>query len=74
MRPFGVVGECVTIQIERDRNRLRGEAGYEADGGVRLHQAIQERSQSSPVPFLSTHPSGPERIATLKSMSERLSR
>ncbi len=50
------------------------EAGYEPDGAVRLHQAIHERSQSSPVPFLATHPSGPERIATLKSMSERLSR
>lgn len=50
------------------------EAGYEPDGAVRLHEAIQERSRSSPVPFLSTHPSGPERIATLKSLSERLSR
>ncbi len=50
------------------------EAGYEPVGAVRLHEAIHERSQSSAVPFLSTHPSGPERIATLKSMSERLSR
>lgn len=50
------------------------EAGYEPFGAVRLHRAILQRSQSAPVPFLSTHPSGPERIKTLKSMSERLSR
>ncbi len=50
------------------------EAGYEADGGVRLHEAIHARGESSPVPFLSSHPSGPERIATLKSLSQRLSR
>ncbi len=50
------------------------EAGYEADGAVRLHEQIHEHSQSSAVPFLSTHPSGPERIATLKSLSARLSK
>ena len=49
------------------------EAGYEPEGAVRLHQSIDERSKGSPVPFLSTHPSGPERIEKLKSLSARLS-
>ena len=48
------------------------EAGYEADGAVRLHEDIYERSRTKPIPFLSTHPSGPKRIATLKSFSQRL--
>lgn len=50
------------------------EAGYEPHGAVRLQEEIQKRSSSSVVPFLSTHPSGTERIATLKSLSQRLSR
>lgn len=48
------------------------EAGYEPDGAVRLHEDIYERSRTKPVPFLSTHPSGPKRIATLKAFSQRL--
>lgn len=48
------------------------EAGYEPDGAVRLHAEIYERSRTRPIPFLSTHPSGPKRIATLKALSQRL--
>ncbi|MFQ5661146.1 MAG: M48 family metalloprotease [Gammaproteobacteria bacterium] len=50
------------------------EAGYEVDGAVRLQEEVYRQSRSSPVPFLSSHPSGPERIATLKSLARRLSR
>lgn len=50
------------------------EAGYEPDGAVRLQEEIHKRSGSGSVPFLSSHPSGPERIATLKSLSQRLSK
>lgn len=49
------------------------EAGYEPDGAVRLHAEVYKRSQNNPTPFLSSHPSGPERIATLKALSRRLS-
>jgi predicted Zn-dependent protease len=49
------------------------EADYEPDGAVRLHEAVYQRSKTSPTPFLSSHPSGPERIATLKALSRRLS-
>ena len=49
------------------------EARYETDGAVRLHEAIYKLSKNRPMPFLSTHPSGPQRIATLKQLSNRLS-
>ncbi len=50
------------------------EAGYDPDGAVRLHEEIARRSEASPVPFLASHPSGAERIATLKSLANRFSR
>ncbi|MGR8946649.1 MAG: M48 family metalloprotease [Gammaproteobacteria bacterium] len=48
------------------------EAGYEAVGAVRLHEAIQKSARSTGAPFLSTHPSGPERIKTLRGLANRL--
>ena len=63
---------------ERDADYLGAiwavEANYEPEGAVRLHEAIYERSKHRPMPFLSSHPSGPERIATLKALAARLSR
>lgn len=50
------------------------EAGYESDGGVRLFQELNRVSKNRPLPFLSTHPSPPERIETMKRMSQRLGR
>ncbi len=50
------------------------EVGYEADGAVRLQEEIYKRSKTSAIPFLSTHPSGPERIATLKALARRLTK
>ena len=48
------------------------EAGYEPSGAVRLHEDMQKRTGSSSMPFLSSHPSGPERINTLRGFAERL--
>ena len=48
------------------------EAKYEPEGAVRLHTEIYERSRVRPMPFLSSHPSGPKRIAALKALSQRL--
>ena len=48
------------------------EAGYEAIGAVRLHEAMQKIGKGTSTPFLSTHPSGPERINTLRGLAERL--
>jgi predicted Zn-dependent protease len=50
------------------------EAGFETDGGVRVHEELYRMSKSRPMPFLSTHPSSQERIATLQAMSNRLSK
>ena len=50
------------------------EAGYEPYGGVRLHEKLKRMSSNNAIPFLSTHPSGPERIRTMKKMSKRLSK
>lgn len=50
------------------------EAGFEPEGAVRVHEEMNRLSKGGSMPFLSTHPSGPERIATLKAMSNRLSK
>lgn len=50
------------------------EVGYEAEGAVRLHKEIYKRSRTASIPFLSTHPSGPERIATLEAIAGRFSK
>ena len=50
------------------------EEGYESDGGIRLWEEMHKISRSRPLPFLSTHPSPPERIRTMKKMRQRLSR
>jgi Zn-dependent protease with chaperone function len=49
------------------------EAGYEAGGAVRLHRTMQTKAGGKGLPFLSSHPSGPERIRTLENLSQRLS-
>ncbi len=48
------------------------EAGYEPEGAVRLQKSVYARSKGSPTPFLSSHPSGPERIASLRALAQRL--
>lgn len=48
------------------------EAGYEPEGGVRLQEELYKASKVHPLPFLSDHPSGPERIITLKRLAKRL--
>ncbi|MEE2983526.1 MAG: M48 family metalloprotease [Pseudomonadota bacterium] len=50
------------------------EAGFEADGGARLHEAMNRIPGASSTSFFSTHPSGPERVATLRALAARLSR
>ena len=50
------------------------EAGFEADGGARLHEALNSMPRASSTSFFSTHPTGPERVATLRALAARLSR
>jgi len=49
-------------------NRMAALAGKFSSG------TTASKSRSRAMPFLSSHPSGPERIATLKSLSRRLSK
>lgn len=49
------------------------EANFEAIGAMRLHEAVYQNSGRRSSAFLSSHPSGPERIATLKALAARLS-
>ena len=50
------------------------EAGFEADGGARLHEALNSIPGSASTSFFSSHPSGPERVARLRALAARLSR
>jgi predicted Zn-dependent protease len=50
------------------------EAGFEAEGAVRLHQSIGRVTGAQQSSFFSSHPSSPERIAALKALAARLSR
>lgn len=50
------------------------EAGFESDGGVQLHEEMFKASKHHSIPFISSHPTGPERIKKLKGLSKRLSR
>ena len=50
------------------------EAGFEPEGAVRVHEEMYKLSKGGTMPFLSSHPSGPERIANLKALSNRLSK
>lgn len=43
-------------------------AGFAADGAIRLQQQLLAASSSSAMPFLSTHPGGEERIENLRQL------
>ena len=42
--------------------------GYDANGAIRLHEKMIKQSSTISLPFLSTHPSGDERIENLRAM------
>lgn len=44
--------------------------GFDPDGAIRLHEKLARISRSSLLPFLSSHPSGRERIENLKTLIE----
>jgi predicted Zn-dependent protease len=43
-------------------------AGYDPYGAVRIHEKLLQASGGSLLPFLSSHPSGEERIENLKAI------
>jgi len=49
------------------------EAGYDPFGAVELHKRMNDSGSKFNIPFLSNHPSGPERIKALEALATRLS-
>lgn len=43
-------------------------AGYGPQGAIRLQESLLEASGSTPLPFLSSHPTGQERIENLRAL------
>lgn len=55
---------------ERDADRVGldylRQAGFAQQGAITLHERLLAASRNAPLPFLSTHPSGEERIGNLR--------
>jgi predicted Zn-dependent protease len=62
-----------TRDEERDADKLglyyMVKAGYDPQGAIRVWKKMSERSRSSSIPFLATHPSSSERLKTLAEMA-----
>jgi predicted Zn-dependent protease len=43
-------------------------AGYDPQGAVRLYQLLEKAGSSGGIPFLSTHPTSPERVENMKKL------
>lgn len=77
-----LVSKSISTTYSRDNERESDylgaiwavEAGYDPTGAVNLHESMYKLSGKHPLPFLSSHPSGPERIRFLQSLANRLSR
>ncbi len=76
-----LLAQLVNTHFSRDQERESDylgaiwaiEAGYSAFGAAELHQRMYEKRGGSLVlPFLTSHPTGPERIETLKALAVRL--
>lgn len=79
--PFGSLVADATVELagraysrddERDADRLgldyMRRAGFPAQGAIRLQERLLSRHATSPLPFLSTHPTGEERIQNLREL------
>ena len=72
--------DSVTAKFSRDDERQSDymgviwaiESNYDPYGAVELHRKMAELGRGHPLPFLSTHPSSPERIENLESLADRL--
>lgn len=79
--PLGdLLAESASTLVDRSYSReeeraadLRGvdlmrEAGYDPAGALRLFERLAAANQSGSLPFLSTHPSGAERVETMRAL------
>lgn len=85
--PFGgLVGNATSTAVERSYDRdeereadragvaLMQAGGYDAEGAVRLQQALLRASASATLPFFATHPGGEERVTDMRALAESLRR
>lgn len=67
-----------TRDDERDADRLGVQAmvraGYDPEGAVRLQEKLAGAGGDKPLPFLSTHPSGSERVESMRALARELAR
>ena len=72
----GFAVDLIDSAYSRDQEREADEAGmdymiaagYNPKASLYLHEALMKASGGALLPFLSTHPSGNERIASLEKM------
>lgn len=77
--PLGeVLADAATVVVARgyDRDQEReadgmgmeymARAGFDPAGAVRLYERLAALPAGNPIPFLGTHPSGPERVAAMR--------
>jgi predicted Zn-dependent protease len=73
-------GQLMTLKFSRDDETeadvvgldLAAHAGYDPRAGVSLWQKMLKAEKSAPPQFMSTHPSGPSRIAEIESKLPRV--
>lgn len=70
-----LAGRAYSRDDERDADRIglgyMREAGFAAQGAISLQQRLLSARASGPMPFLSTHPSGEERIENLRELMRK---
>lgn len=76
----GMLLDSIGLKFSRDHEREADymgviwaiEADFNAYGAASLHERMNARTSGHPLPFLSSHPSGPERVETLRKLADRL--
>lgn len=72
----GLGADLIDASYSRDQEREADalgvgyvmSAGFDPNGGIRLHEKLLKTSRGLSLPFLSSHPSGEERIENLKAL------
>jgi hypothetical protein len=76
----GLLMDGIGMKFSRDAEREADymgviwavQAHYDAYGAATLHELMTAQAAGGALPFLSSHPSGPERIKTLRDLADRL--
>lgn len=77
----GLLVDGIGMKFSRDAERESDymgvvwavEASFDPYAAARLHSQMSQRSSGFSIPFLSSHPTGPERIKRLTELADRLS-